>query len=517
MRKIYRRQALQFIAAAGGLSIAGRSVTAGSNTETRTNSAAATQQTKLVPSDGDSEDQFGASVAIDGDRALVGAMFDQNDGENDDLRRTDAGSTYVFEWSGEGWSQRAKLTGGEPLTAPSANFGGAVALDGDTALIGALDQGFTGAAYVLELSGGNWIAQAELTPPTTVPYPSLFGAHGTVALDGNTALVGAPGESIVNDYPGSAYVFEGSNADWSRTQLIADDGDAGDEFGCSVALDGDTALIGAIGDEDPNGTGAGSAYVFERSAGSWSQQAKLTGTEGNASAAFGNSVALEGDTALVGARGDDSNATGAGSAYVFERSGGNWSQQTKLTADDGDTGDQFGSDVALDGPRAIFGAQFGDPSGSASGCAYIFEQSDGSWSQRAKLSADDGDANDFFGASVELSGDTAIVGSAVDEDPNGTEAGSAYVFDLSGESGGDGPPPIAGGTPPTDPDGDELYEDIDGDGELTIGDVQLFFQNRNSAVVQDNAEFFNFSGNNAAKVTIADVQALFQEFRNADE
>lgn len=157
-------------------------------------------------------------------------------------------------------------------------------------------------------------------------------------------------------------------------KLAAEDGDADDGFGWTIALDGDTALIGASGDDDPNGKGAGAAYVFERSNGRWEQQAKFAAGDGDAEDGFGVSVALASETALVGAPFDeDPNGTKAGSAYVFERSTGGWEQQAKLAAEDGDSEDGFGTSVALTGRTGLVGAPGDDdPNGKYAGAAYVF-------------------------------------------------------------------------------------------------------------------------------------------------
>ncbi|PSQ62958.1 MAG: PKD domain-containing protein [Halobacteriales archaeon SW_8_66_22] len=503
MSQMSRRQALQLLAVAGGLSVAGESATAGARSDAMTNSVAATQTTKLPASDGAPKEYFGSAVAIEGDRALIGA-----EGDAPDTRDTeDNGAAYTFERSDGSWSQQTKRKGGA-----NENFGSAVALDGDTALIGLHSaKGLIGRARLYEWASGSLNLREKFTPEHFTP--SLSARFGnSVALDGDTLLIGAPREW--GDPPvvkaGAAYVFERSNDEWNRTRLVADDRTEDEYFGRAVAVSGDTAFVGVPFSETSNGYKAGSVYVFERSGGSWSQAAKLTADDGDINDSFGESLALEGSTILIGSGGD--------SPYVFERSDGNWSQQAKLTATDRDEDDAFGSDVALDGTTALIGDSFdADPNGPLAGSAYVFEKSDGNWSQQTKLSADDGDPNDEFGYSVALSGDTALVGAFLDEDPHGLKAGSAYVFDLSEGSEGDGPGPVVGGDPPTDPDGDGLYEDIDGDGEFTIGDVQLFFQYRDSDAIQDNAEFFNFSRGEPAEVTIADVQELFQELSNTDE
>jgi len=177
--------------------------------------------------------------------------------------------------------------------------------------------------------------------------------------------------------------------------------------------------------------------VFTGDGGDWSQSAKLADDDGDSGDRFGDSAALssDGTTALVGASEDeDPNGTEAGSAYVFTGDGDEWSQSAKFAAEDGAGGDFFGWSVALssDGTTALIGAVFDDdPNGGDAGSAYVFTGDGGEWGQSAKLAADDGDSGDWFGWSVALSSDgtTALVGAKTDEDPNGAEAGSAYVFE----------------------------------------------------------------------------------------
>jgi hypothetical protein len=387
-----------------------------------------TQQAKLTPEDGDSDDGFGKSVAIDGDTALVGAWLDEDpNGDN-------AGSAYVLTRSGGNWSLQDKLT---PDDGDSDDrFGTDVALDGDTAIVGA-DQDdlgsprFPGSAYVFTRSGGSWSQQDKLLPADD---GGSFGA--SVDIGGDTAIVGALTDEDPNGFrAGSAYIFTRSGSSWNRVQKLLGDNDPNDNFGSDVALDGDVALIGAFTDEGLAGNvNAGAAYVYTRSSGTWGVEQKLApsdGAEDPVTDRFGVRVALDGDTALIGSPSDDNpSGNGAGSAYVYTRSGGNWSRQQKLLADDGDGFDAFGA-VALQGDTALIGAGGDeDPNGDDAGSAYVFTRTGGRWNQTCKLSAQDdaADSGDSFGSSVSLDGDTALIGADLDEDPNGSRAGSAYVF-----------------------------------------------------------------------------------------
>jgi len=269
--------------------------------------------------------------------------------------------------SGTSWTQQAQLTAADG--AADDLLGRSVAISGDTALVGG------GSTYVFTRSGTSWSQQAELT-----------AAGGTVvgfslALSGDTALAGNPWYAIGgNPDQGLVYVFTRSGATWSQeATLTAADGTADDRLGYSVALAGDTALVGSYWDDDGSSIHQGSAYVFVRSGTSWGQQAKLRAADGSAYDCFGASVALFGDTALVGAFGDGGAGVPAnayGSAYVFTRSVTSWSQQTKLMAYDAAAGDWFGSSVALSGETALVGAPndaVGTPSANVNqGSAAVF-------------------------------------------------------------------------------------------------------------------------------------------------
>ncbi len=215
-------------------------------------------------------------------------------------------------------------------------------------------------------------------------------------------------------------------------ELTAFDGAADDRFGIAVAVSGDTALVGA-----PYDNSQGAVYIFERDQGgadNWGWVIKFISISVTAGDNFGIAVALSGDTALVGAFGDDANGSSSGAAYIFERDQGgadNWGQVKRLTASDGAAGDNFGAVVALSGDTALVGARFDDDIATASGSAYIFERDQGgtdNWGQAKKLTASDPAMQDYFGHDVALSGDTALIGANFDDD-NGANSGSAYIFE----------------------------------------------------------------------------------------
>jgi hypothetical protein len=311
------------------------------------------QQAKLTASDRSLGDSFGRSVAVDGDTALIGA-----DGDGGGR-----GSAYVFTRSGTTWTQQAKLTASDGTENDS--FGEAVALVGDTAMIGAPaddDQGpSSGAVYVFTRSGAAWTEQAKLLASDG---GASFG-HA-VAVAGDTAVIGNPGEDQGN---GSAYVFARNDTTWTeQAKLVAPDRLLGDGFGRAVAVDGDTVVIGAFA---PGADSFGEAYVFTRSGTAWTLQATLVAsTRGQFVDAFGFAVAVVGDTAVIG----DPNADQRfGAAYVFARSGTAWAEQAKLVASDGTAEDLFGLAVAVTGDTVVIGAIQDDDHGTDSGSAYVFD------------------------------------------------------------------------------------------------------------------------------------------------
>ncbi len=320
------------------------------------------------------------------------------------------------------------------LTAPDGAaddplFGAAVAVDGDTLIVGASidDVGANaeqGSAHVYRWNGAMWVFEATLTASDGAGG-DFFGF--SVALAGHTALVGAPGDDVgMNPDQGSAYVFTrspGARAAWiQQAKLVAGDAAANDSFGGSVAVSGDTAVVGAWEDDVGGNFDQGSAYVFTRSGTVWTQQAQLIASDGEGADRFGVNVAISGDTAIVGALYDDvGDVVDQGSAYVFTRVGTVWKEQARLTASDGATGDFLGISVALSGDTAIVGAL---GTNAYQGSAYAFTRSGTVWNQQAKITAPDGAANDWFGYSVSLSGDTSVVGAQYDE----VGQGSAWVF-----------------------------------------------------------------------------------------
>jgi VCBS repeat-containing protein len=378
---------------------------------------------KITASDDAAGDYFGDSVAVSDSTALVGAAF-ATVGGNDGQ-----GAVYVFTQSNGTWSQAQKLTANDG--AASDEFGTSVALDGSIALVGALYADVNGhiqqgASYVFTQLNGTW-SQAQKLTASDGAAGDLFGR--SVALSGSTALVGAYG---ANHYKGASYVFTKSNGTWSQAQkLTASDGAAGDYFGDSVAVYGSTALVGAAYASIGNNSNQGAAYVFTQANGVWSQTQKLTASDGAAFDEFGSSVSLDASTALVGATfADIGGNNNQGAAYVFTQANGVWSQTQKLTASDGADGISFGDSVAISGSSILVGAAYAGVGGNIDqGAAYVFAQSSGVWNQVQKLAASDGADADNFGSSVALDGNTALVGAQFATIGGGhSEQGAAYIY-----------------------------------------------------------------------------------------
>jgi cysteine-rich repeat protein len=381
----------------------------------------AEQAAKLlaIPSSYPQHNYFGESVALDGDTVVVGAQGAQYIG-------WDSGLAYAFARHGHVWDYQPQLAPADPKH--DQHFGVSVAVDGDTALVGASedsDNGYlSGSAYVFTRAGGVWTQQAKLLPADG-GIGDYFGA--SVALDGDTAVVGAYGDAYNGTLSGSAYAFRRVGGIWmEESKLLPADGEAFEYFGVGVALDGDTTIIRAPGD-DGNGPESGSAYVFVRAGGVWTQQAELLPADGAGENLFGRSVALDDDTAIIGSPWDVGFGSESGSAYVFTRTGGVWTKQAKLMPLHGADLDNFGTGIGLDGDTAVIGARYSDENGENSGSAYVFTRSGSTWMERAKIVPSDNAAGDEFGTSAALDGDTAFIGAPEDDD-NGFNSGSAYVF-----------------------------------------------------------------------------------------
>ncbi|AVQ73740.1 hypothetical protein B5D77_22800 [Microcystis sp. MC19] len=353
------------------------------------------------------DDYFGSSVSLSGTSALIGAYGDKTGA-------TGAGSAYLFDTT----TGTLLKTFNNPTAEDDDYFGYSVSLSGTTALIGAPNDstGATsaGSAYLFDTTTGN------LLRTFNNPTPADFDIFGhSVSLSGTTALIGAPSDNTGATGAGSAYLFDTTTGNLLKTfnNPTAEDYDY---FGYSVSLSGTSALIGAIND-NTGATNAGSAYLFDTITGN------LLKTFNNPTPAdfdnFGASVSLSGTSALIGAYGDSTGASGAGSAYLFETTTGTLQQTfNNPTAEDYDN---FGNSVSFSGTSALIGA-YGDSTGaSGAGSAYLFETTTGTLQQTFNNpTAED---YDNFGNSVSFSGTSALIG-AYGDSTGATSAGSAYLY-----------------------------------------------------------------------------------------
>lgn len=389
------------------------------------------ESTKLLDSNGPGH-QFGWSVSINGDTAIVGAWVDSDNG-------VDSGAAYVFQrgqGAQENWVEIVKLTASD--AAPNARFGIAVSIQGDTAIVGAVgddDNGLNaGAAYIFQRDVGgvdNWGQIAKLTAGDGAPG-DYFGL--SVSIGPSTAIVGAP---VDDDRTGAVYIFgrdNGGPSNWGQLLKLTGNGGDGAFFARAVSISGDWAVVGA----HLQGARRGAAYVFQRNRGgidNWGQVANLTSSDIEDNDEFGESVAIDGDTVIVGAKGNDDAGSGSGSAYIFQRDQGganNWGEVAKLTAADAHELDEFGWPVVVNANTVIVGAHRNQDDGPNSGKAYCFQRDQGgfnNWGQFVVLDPFDNGPWDLFGFSVSVKGETAFIG-APSAQPS--TIGSVYVFSLTG-------------------------------------------------------------------------------------
>lgn len=351
-----------------------------------------------------------------------------------------------------------------PDASPADEFGGAVALSGDTLAVGTL-QGET--VYVFRRVGPSWMLEAQLQASNS-EVGDRFGE--AVTLSGDTLVVGARhedsgavgpgGDETNNDVPssGAVYVFRRAGSDWSQeAYLKASNPDVNDQFGDSVSISGDALVVGAwLESSDANGVdgdqdndfanGSGAAYVFRRTGGTWAQEAYLKPSNTGSNDWFGDVVAVSGDTVIVGAQREDSAASGvdgdgtnnsafsSGAAYIFRRNGLSWSQDAYLKASNADNGALFGAAVAVSGDTVVVGAYLEASEVFNSGAVYVFRDGAGGWEEEAYIKSSNPGAFDHFGNSVAIEGDVMVVG-APSEWSNATGVAGNQANNLAPSAG----------------------------------------------------------------------------------
>ena len=408
----------------------GRAMLAGNQSVARMSPVDFLEQ-EVTANDGQANDLFGFRVLISGDTAFVSAPAP--------IYRP--GSVYVFNKIDGNWTQMQKLVANPDFTPPpnwSDFFGWSLALSGETLIVGApftFDaQGPIGAAFVFTLANGVWEQSQQLKAADAVAI-DYFGQ--AVGLAGTTAVVGAYNK---NGGEGAAYVFTNSAGEWSETQeLFASDGMPGDshQFGNAVAFDGAAIFIGAPGPDyvSTNIYPVGAAYVFRNNTGTWTETQRLTASDTAPGDQFGFAIDLSGRRALIGAPAANIGANiHQGAAYAFGRSEAMWTQTEKLTASDGVAYDQFGQSVALQGRTAVIGEWSHDddfnhaPPPPKQGTSYAFRLAMGAWTQAQEFTATDGQPGDSFGWDVAVDGETFLIGAQGTVGGNLFQ-GSAYFFE----------------------------------------------------------------------------------------
>ncbi len=380
---------------------------------------------KILPHDGALFGLYGQAASVSGDLLVVG-------GGPGFLKFA---SVYVYNNTPNGWAQQAKITPSDSATYGQA-FGKSVAMHNNRLIVGApVDAEMvnnSGAAYVYEQDqgSGDWIFASKLFAND----PGGGDDYGlTVDIHGDFAIVGAPNNNIgTNLDQGSAYIYEREDGTGSwifRQQLLASDGTANHEYGWSVSIFGDYAAVGAWLADSLEGA----VYIYKRESSGWEEKQRITPSDkqyGVPFASFGAAVSLDGDRLLVGAWGMD--LTGA--AYVFRRDNEQWVEEGKLVTDDSQNSDFYGWSVALSGDQALVGAMASDDVSDDNGSAYVFVRDGNSWMQTDKLISFDATSGDQFGYSVGLDNGVALVG-APGQEENGEAAGAAYVYDGFGMVG----------------------------------------------------------------------------------
>jgi hypothetical protein len=436
---------------------------------------------KIIASDRAAGDEFGDNIAMSGDYAIVGALSQDTDAANSNYMAY-AGAAYIYKKNSVGnWLQIKKLVASDRDI--DDYFGASVAISGNYAVVGAIynDEDETGtnfiseagAAYIFHKDEGgidNW-GEVQKIVPSDRAFQDLFGDN--ISMYGDYLIVGVPNEdedtSNMNTLAsaGSAYIFKrdvnSSTNQWIQIKkLVASDRAYDDRFGYRVAVFKDYAVVSALyEDENSNGnstkTSAGSAYIFKKDEGgidNWGETQKIVASDRNFNDHFGRSLAISDDYIIVGAANEDEDATGnnnlsaAGSVYIFKKNTGgsnNWSLIKKIVASDRDVDDYFGISVAISENYVIVGADLEDEDAAGnnylfkSGSAYVFKQNEGgidNWGEIQKIVASDRKVEDEFGSSVAMSGDYAIVGAPLHgQDTTGfnprQHAGAAYIFKIT--------------------------------------------------------------------------------------
>lgn len=398
---------------------------------------------RLTNSGSSTNHRFGFAVAIGGDTVVVGAPM-ANSGK---------GEAYVFVKPAGGWTTSqtptAKLT--DSTVTAGGEFGSTVAISGETIVIGAPgtrvgNRNKQGQAYIFVKPGGGWASTASATARLSDGNGSANDKFGfAVAIDGDTVVIGTPNAS---QRKGEVHVYVKPGGGWTTSAtpdaILSDQDSAiGDQLGFTVGISGDSVVAGAYAHNIGSKANQGAAYVFVRSGGAWvttdTPTAKLTASDGKASDQFGNVVAIDGSIIVIGAwLKDVGSRTDQGAAYLFLKPGGGWTSMTEsalLLASDGRNSDTFGVWVDIKGNKVIVGANLDDDGANRNeGSVYVFAKPITGWTamtETAKLNAAEGRSGDAFGFATAISGDIVVVGAPNDDVGSNSQQGSAAVFNTA--------------------------------------------------------------------------------------
>ena len=446
-----------------------------------------TETGKITPLQSGAHDFFGMSVDISGDYAVISAV-------RDSTYYTGNSSVYVYHWDGSTWVEQSKITS---ITS-FERFGADVAIDGDYIIVGAdqasyNNQSAAGAAYIFHRVGDTWIQQAKIRA-SNASANYFFGRD--VDISGDYVIVGANTADYDQGNKGYSYIFHRVGDTWVQQAQFDSDGLSlsNDAYGNAVAIDGDYAVVGAYYDQY-----RGAIYIYHRVGDTWVYQSKVTSEDIAQFDSFGIEVSIYGDQILVGASGDNSNA---GAAYLFQRSGSVWTQQSKFVASEASSNKSFGRDVSLSNNVALIGAY--ELQGTVYfGAAYVLNYENGVWVEQ-KLSSAGTKSNDSFAYHLAIDGVKAIVG-AFQDDTMGTDAGAVYSYRQNVYV-----PPQSGdlkGNVWYDENGNgnretsetyelkniyiSLYKDVDNSHSLTSGDTLLATQNSGNGLNNGSYTFGN--------------------------
>ncbi|MBN1879751.1 FG-GAP repeat protein [bacterium] len=306
-------------------------------------------------------------------------------------------------------------------------FGHTVSVSNNAILVGAPyddDSGSNaGAVYFYQYDGTSWTQQQKIIH-SAVTADDEFGS--SISIENDQAIIGAPADNTHGDYSGAAYFYRFDGSTWNEDAVVSDPAGASfDQFGSSIAISGDYAFVGVPNDDD-QGSNAGSVFVYYNGGSGWAFHQKLE--PGAGSTSFGRSVSMDGSLAAIGADGDDQMGLNAGAVYVFRLDGTTWTLDQTVTAGDPGIEDYFGTAVALDSPQLLIGAPKDNDLGSDSGSVYVFTRDSGTFTQKEKLNAGDGTASALFGDALALSGRFAIVGSHSRDGTVHPDEGGAYLL-----------------------------------------------------------------------------------------